>query len=195
MSDIEDLRTRLVGKRFYDHANEEAFTVVGITAGSELALLQYDDGVAWDEGASAFSTTEDVAFMMGLSGDGLDSERYTPLGPGPRVDQICDSDAHTWFPTPDQLWPGGPTDDLHDRLETSPRTLYSRLVRCKRCGLSGDVASQFSMYGRQTTGYHHPPWFCTDCGEVFDDADLEYHGDLPYCADCVGELDDALIEP
>lgn len=61
MSDIGDLRERLVGRRFYDRKQEESFTVVGITSRPPLALLQYDDGVAWDEGASNFTVNEDVA--------------------------------------------------------------------------------------------------------------------------------------
>lgn len=190
MSGITGLRSRLVGQRFYDRAQEEAFTVVGITERPALALLQYDDGVAWDEGASNFTVSESVASQATLEKHGLDSERYQPLGPGPRIAQICDADTHEWNPNPEELWPGGVPADVRERMVDHPREIYDRIVRCKRCGLSGDVAGQFGMYGMDGNEYHAPPWFCTRCRESYPDAEFEYIGDFPYCSDCAIELGD-----
>lgn len=188
MSDIGDLRERLVGRRFYDRKQEESFTVVGITSRPPLALLQYDDGVAWDEGASNFTVNEDVAQRAGLDADGLDSERYRPLGPGPRIDRICEPGSHEWHPWPDTIWPDGPSAEVRERIPGNPRDHYSRMVRCKRCGLSGDVAGQFGPYG--TDGRHEAPWFCVECGEAHAGPDLVYVGDFPHCPDCAAETDE-----
>jgi hypothetical protein len=188
MSDAEDLRERLFGQRFYDEQEEEAFTVVGITSRPALALLQYDDGVAWDEGASNFTFSEDVAQKAALDEHGLDSERYRPLGPGPRIDQICDPEEHEWFPWPDEIWQGVPSGELREQIPGHPHDFYNRIARCKRCGLSGSVAGQFGEYGVQ--GHHQTPWFCFECGEPFPGHELEYRRDVPHCPECAAELDE-----
>lgn len=190
MTDIEDLEERLVGERFYDSEQDEAFTVVGFTPAPPLALLQYDDGVAWDEAASAFTVDADTAAASGLDEDGLDAARYRPLGPGPRIDRICPADGHEWTPWPDQVWPNGPTPELRSAVEGRPRDRYTRLARCSRCGLSGDVAGQFGFYG--SDGSHGTPWFCTDCGDAFTHTDLVYRGDFQYCRDCAPAEDDPI---
>lgn len=182
MANIKDLRERLVGQRFYDKQEDEGFTVVGITSEPPMALLQYDDGVAWDEGAANFTFDEDVAHMANLDEDGLDSDRYRPLGSGPRLDQICEPEEHDWFPWPDDIWQGIPSDDSNEQVPSPSRDFYSRLARCKRCGLSGSVAGQFGGYVKR--GHHETPWFCYECGEAHSGHELHYIGDLPYCPEC-----------
>lgn len=194
MSDVDDLRERLVGQRFYDREQDESFTVVGFTEAPPLALLQYDDGVAWDEGASNFTVSENVAHQLRLDEDGLDSDRYRPLGCGPRLDEICDTGAHEWHPMPDDIWPSGPPEEVYERVAAHPREFYNRFVRCKRCGLSGDIVSQFGMYGNRSGEHRTPPWYCTRCGNVYADSDLVYRGDVPYCRDCSIELDEVETE-
>ena len=182
MTDVEDLRERLVGQRYYDREQGEAFTVVGITGPPALALLQYDDGVGWDEGASNFTVDEDTARRAMLDKHGLDSERYRLLGPGPRIDQICEPEEHEWFPWPDDLWPDIPSGDLRKQIPGHPRDFYSRIARCKRCGLSGSVAGQFGDYGEGS--HHQTPWFCHECGDTFPGRELRYVGDLTHCPEC-----------
>lgn len=188
--DVSDLRERLIGQRFYDRSQDEAFTVVGITPSPPLALLQYDDGVAWDEGATNFTVSGDVAEQVRLDEHGLDSDRYRSLGPGPRIDQICDPEDHAWHPWPDELWPGGPSPEVREQMSDHPRSFYGRIVRCKRCGLSGSVAGQFGFYGSDAQDAHEAPWFCLECGEAHAGSDLVYQGDAPFCSDCASMLDD-----
>jgi hypothetical protein len=185
MSDVDDLRERLVGQRFYDQEQDESFTVVGITEHPPLALLQYDDGIAWDEGASNFTVSENVAHLSNLDEDGLDSDRYRPLGSGPRLDEICDSGTHKWHPMPDDIWPSGPPEEM----KSNPRDLYNRFVRCKRCGLSGEVVIDFGVYGNRSEEIGAPPWFCTRCGDAYANTDLVFRRDSLYCRDCSIDLD------
>ncbi len=192
MPDVEDLRERLVGQRFYDREQDEAFTVVGVTSRPPLALLQYHDGVSWDEAASNFTVSEDVAQQFRLDEHGLDSERYHPLGAGPRIDQICDPDEHDWHPWPDDIWPSGVPDEVRERVNGHPRTFYDQIVRCKRCGLSGSVAGAFGEYG--ANGLHQPPWFCFECGEAVAGHEIRYHRDAAHCPECVPEVDESAGE-
>lgn len=190
MTDVEALRDRLVGQRFYDSEQEEAFTVVGVRTDPPLALLQYDDGVAWDEGTSHFALSDDVATHMRLDPDGLDSERYRQLGPGPRLDQICEPDAHDWYPEPDTIWPDGPPASVQTRVD-NPQDTYNRLARCKRCGLSGDVAEAFGTYSSEANTMHTLPWFCALCDTAVAGSELVFREDLFYCPDCASDLDDS----
>lgn len=185
MPDVEDLQERLCGQRFFDRERNESFTVVGVTAEPSLALLQYDDGVAWDEGTSNFAVTPFAADQARLEADGLDSERYHPLGPGPRIDQICDVEEHRWHPPLEYLWPGGPPTEVREQLQGHPRSLYNEFVRCKRCGLSGEVASEYGSYADCSGGRHTPPWFCSNCRAVYPEREMVYHDDNPYCPSCV----------
>lgn len=187
MTDIESLRDRLVGQRFYDTEQDEAFTVVGVTSPPALALLQYDDGVPWDEGASNFTVDEEVSHRMRLDEHGLDSDRYRQLGPGPRIDQICDVEEHEWHPWPDEVWPNGIPDEMWTEIPGHPRTFYSRFARCKRCGLSGEVAGEFGDYGSR--GHHQAPWFCHECGDACAGHELVYRRDVAHCPDCAAEID------
>jgi len=155
LNDNGSLQDRIVEQRFYDEVADEAITVIGITSEPPFALPQYDDGVAWDEGAANFSFDEQVAHRAGLYEYGLDSDRYRPLGPGPRIDQICDPEDHHRFPKPDQIWDGLPSGESRERIPGHPRDFYDRLVRCKRCGLSGSVAGEFDTYGSR--GHHQTP--------------------------------------
>lgn len=189
MGDMDDLRERLVGQRFYDNEQEEAFTVVGITSTPPLALLQYDDGVGWDEGASNFTVEEDIAQQAGLDEDGLDSDRYRPLGAGPRINQICDPGEHRWYPWPDKIWPSGPSEQVREEIGGNPRDYYARMARCKRCGLSGDVARQFGFYGEDSR--HDTPWFCVECGDAYVNHNLMDRADARCCPDCVTNHDEA----
>lgn len=182
MADVEDLRKRLLGQRFYDKQEDEAFTVVGVTRQPPLALLQYDDGVGWDEAASNFTVNEDTARRTGLDEHGLDSERYHQLGPGPRIDHTCDPDEHDWFPRPDDLWQDVPSGDQRKQTPGHPRDFYNRIARCKRCGLSGSVAGQFGNYGAK--GHHQTPWFCHECSDVLPGHELRYVGDVAHCPEC-----------
>jgi hypothetical protein len=182
MTNVEDLRDRLVGKRFYDTERDEAFTVVGMTSAPPLALLQYDDGVGWDEAAANFTVDEDTARKAGLDEHGLDSERYRPLGPGPRIEQTCDPEEHDWFPWPNDLWQDIPSDDQRKQVPGHPRDFYSQIARCRKCGLSGSVAGQFGDYG--ANGHHQTPWFCYECGDVLPGHELRYVGDLTHCPEC-----------
>lgn len=122
MTDLDDLRDRLLGKRFYSTEAKESFIVVGVDEPG-LALLQYDDGTPWDEMCSSFILDEDSAERLGLNEHGLDSEQFVPLGAGPRIQQACDVGDHDWFPSPDQVWPDGLPDSIREvepgHLETS----------------------------------------------------------------------------
>lgn len=187
MTDLDDLRDRLLGKRFFDIENKEAFTVVGFTPPG-LALLQYDDGTPWDEGVSTHLMSEESARKFGLDEDGLDSERYIQLGAGPRVQQVCAVETHDWFPWPDEIWPGGPSEEVREAMQTHPRDLYNRFVRCRQCGLSASVAAEFGPYSSE--GYHQAPWFCHECGEAHPGHDLRAREDRWFCPDCVPENTD-----
>ena len=87
---VDDLEERIVGQRYYDRDNDESFTVVGLSVHGgtpTLALLQYDDGVAWDEMPTPDMIEPDAAEHFRVEEGGIDSERYIPLGPGPSVKQ------------------------------------------------------------------------------------------------------------
>lgn len=188
MTDIEDLRERLTGERFYDEEQEEAFTVIGFKGPKPLALLQYDDGVGWDESAAAFIVDDIVSQVAGLEEDGLDSERYFPLGSGPQIEQVCEPIEHEWYPWPDKLWPHGVPDEARERIAGHPRDFYNRIARCRRCGLSGAVAGKFGVYGSDSDGQHSAPWFCTECDETVAGFNLVYERDLPFCPDCAEDI-------
>jgi hypothetical protein len=188
VTDLDDLRDRLLGERFFDIDNKEAFTVVGFTSPG-LALLQYDDGTPWDEGVSNYAMTEESARKFGLDEDGLDSERYIPLGAGPRVQQVCAVETHDWFPWPDEIWPGGPSEEVREAMQTHPRDLYNRFVRCRQCGLSASAAAEFGPYS--SDGHHQAPWFCHNCGEAHPGNNLVYRREKPHCLDCADQYDEA----
>lgn len=184
---VDDLRSRVVGKRYYDKSNDESLTVVGLSVHEGnpiLSLHQYDDGVAWDEAPTPDLMSPAEAEQFRVEEGGIDSERYVPLGPGPTIGrsrELCSDDGHDWTPRPDDIWPDGIPESKSD-TETSE--LYNRLVRCKRCGLSGDVALQFDD--------SETPWFCARCEEVEEGEELAYlvegWEDLPVCADCKDEI-------
>lgn len=181
VTDPDDLRDRVVGKRFYDTANDEALTVIELEG--QLLVVQYDDGIAWDEQASPEILSEGVQVMLGVSEGGIDDERYIPLGAGPRLSEACDEDEHVWSPTPTDLgW-----DDLDlwysTPKETALCTLYSRFVRCTKCGLSGNALATFR--GQRL------PTICDRCAdellpgtdELVFEPTMEW-GDSTLCADC-----------
>lgn len=189
MSNGDYLRDRIVGQRFYDREQDESFTVVGITPAPPLALLQSDDGVGWDETATNFTVDEEVADLMRLDEHGLDSDRYRPLGPGPSIAEICEPTDHEWYPPPDRLWPSGPPQEVREAIRENPVDVYARFVRCKRCGLSGDVAGQFGNYGSASSDFHHPPWFCSKCGDVYPDENLVHVENSTFCSEFHDELE------
>jgi hypothetical protein len=180
----KDLRDRVVGSRFYDKANDECFTVIDIDTHDGkpvLALLQYDDGVAWDEAPSPDMFPPEGAEVFGLEEGGIDSERYVPMGAGPTLSQsgeLCPDGSHEWNPRPDEIWPDGVPDNLPQASRA--RDVYNRIARCKRCGLSSDVALQ---YLTQDT-----LWFCSNCDEVYSTEVLSYSvpgsEDVPLCPEC-----------
>jgi hypothetical protein len=187
VTDLDDLRDRQLGKRYYDTELEKSFTVVGFTPPG-LALLQYDDGDSLDEFASSFPKHEEAARKFDLNVDGLDAEEYVPLGGGPRIQQICDVDEHNWFPWPDEIWPGGHSEEARKATQGHPRDFYNRVVRCTRCGLSGDVAGHFGEYGAD--GHHLAPWFCHECREAHPGHELLLREDRWFCPDCAPEYSD-----
>ncbi|WP_157572935.1 hypothetical protein [Halogranum rubrum] len=153
---IDDLRERLVGARFYNAAIDESFTVVAVTNDGLMAFLQYDDGVGWDELAAPDLLSKEEAEFFGVSVGGIDDTQYEPLGSGPTLKKACLEGEHDWYPRPSQLgW-----DDVEKWHTTIDGSLvantYLRLARCKRCGLSGDVLSQFAN--------HETPSICDRCG-------------------------------
>lgn len=153
---LGDLRDRLLGQRFFNADIGESFTVVGVTHDGMLALLQYDDGVGWDELAAPDLLTEDEAAFLGVNTGGIDETQYEPLGSGPTLDRACPDGEHDWFPRPSQLgW-----DDVDRWYTTIGESLvadtYLRIVRCKRCGLSGSVLLEFAG--------HETPSICDCCG-------------------------------
>lgn len=182
---VEDVRDRFVGQRFYDEANDESLTVVDVTSNDGvpvLVLLQYDDGIAWDESATPDTFgTEAWSTLVGVEQGGIDSQRYTPLGSGPTISEsytLCSGGSHEWTPWPDEIWPEGLPHFPDDM--TTPRNLYDRLVRCSRCGLSGGVAAEYMG--------HEAPWFCGGCDKAFTDDELVFDapgwGDTLVCESC-----------
>lgn len=154
---VEDLRDRVVGKRFYNTEIEEAFTVVGVTGEGLLVLIQYDDGVGWDELAAPELLPDEKAEQVGVSTGGIDDSKYVQLGSGPKLAQACDEGGHDWYPRPAQLgW-----DDVDVWRSSVENNLvadtYLNVVRCRKCGLSGDVLSQFAG--------HETPTVCDRCGD------------------------------
>lgn len=185
---LKDIRDRIVGNRYYDKEADESFTVVGLSSHEGkpiLALLQYDDGVMWDELSMPDMLSPDDADHFRVEEGGIDSRRYRPLGPGPTLresDRLCPDGGHKWTPQPDEIWPDGVSEDVSG--DSSPSWLYNRITRCKRCGLSGEVAGQ--LKGDDT------PWFCARCDEVHEGSALSYFvdgwQDTPVCDDCEAEL-------
>lgn len=159
----------VVGHRVYNHEIGEACTIIGVDeigADAIMALLQYDDGVFWDEQIGA----EGIAEQFGWAEDGLLAEQYELLGPGPTLHEACED--HDWFPQ---------TDDVWDSYEAMDPNLYGRFVRCKKCGLSGATAGDYGA------GTHHPT-MCAVCdeGAAFDDVSYttESYYDRPVCGEC-----------
>jgi hypothetical protein len=183
---IDDLRDRILGNRYYDQEADESFTVVGLSSHEGepiLAFFQYDDGVVWDELATPEMLSPEKAEHLRVEEGGIDSERYVPLGSGPTLgesDRLCPDGEHDWTPQPQEIWPDGVPDGIPDTL--APSDLYNRIARCKRCGLSGEVASQLKS--------HATPWFCARCGEVWGDLSYRVDGweDTPVCPKCWDEL-------
>lgn len=183
----DNLKERVVGQRYYDKQNDESFTVVDVhlhEGTPTLVLLQYDDGVEWDEMPTPDMIKPEDAERFGVEEGGIDSERYIQLGPGPSVKQskeLCPRDGHKWAPTPDEIWPDGlPHSGSNARLSK----LYHGLVRCKRCGLSGNAALEFASSVEL-------PWFCERCGDVEEDGlfyRVEDWEDQPICSDCNQDL-------
>lgn len=183
MENLEDLMDRLVGQRYFDTEAEESFTVICIDPGTGMAILQYDDGVCWDEPPTTFTMDEERAEQINLEEDGLDSERYEPHGAGPQLFQACHADYHLWYPSPDLLWPDGPPESLPETDDSpgSAQNLYRQIVRCKRCGLSGDVL------GEHGSPDDWPPWFCHECGDVVQSKDQEFVHDHIHCSECADQ--------
>ncbi len=181
---------RLEGKRYYDRENDESFTVLTSRHGaSGLVETQYDDGVSWDEMALPDDVSEEGAERFGVEVEGLDSERYVPLGPGPtirRSQELCDGD-HDWFPLPSHLGWDDPEvwyseiDSAADDLGVAycrPVDLYNLVARCKRCGLSAESIISFTGDG--------VPGVCMECGIdlVPKETSRVWLRDVSYCSDC-----------
>jgi hypothetical protein len=149
MADLKDLPEWLIGQRFYDKQENEGFTVIGVTSTPPLALLQYDDGVGWDEGASNFTADEDTARKVGLDEHGLDSERYRPLGPGPRIDQTAIPNM-TGSPSPTTF---GRTSPPGISVNRSPAPATSTTESRDASGVVSPVTSRVSsaITGRTAT--------------------------------------------
>lgn len=140
---IDNLRDRLVGKRFHNAEINESFTVVEIRY--PLALLQYDDGMSHDEACIPDLYTEEEARMAGVSEAGIDDRKYLELpGGGPTLKDSCPEGTHRFYPLPSELG------------EEIVVSTYENVVRCKVCGLSGDVISDFLG--------HEIPTVCNRCG-------------------------------
>jgi hypothetical protein len=194
---LADLRGRLVGRRFYDASTDESFAVVGVRP--PLVLMQYDDGVAWDEACSPDAFPTERARMLGLSEGGIDAERYVPLeGGGPTLADACDDGSHTFHPRPSHL--GLDDGTWHARYDgRSVADRYLDLVRCSRCGLSGSVLMEFLGHGTPTVCDRcegevmpgepsvfspTPGWAdATLCGECTRRAEAEYE---PFEVACFG---------
>lgn len=162
----------LIGKRFHDHRNDEGFTVLDVQEiNGELmfVVMQYDDGVPWDEAIA----NEEIAEQIGWSAYGLLSEDYELVGPGPKLADACED--HDWFPTPDQLWDTAEQYDSH---------LYNKIVRCKRCGLSGSTVLE---HGAGTVA----PTMCVVFDSAKSDTKVSYstkeYRDYPVCRSCIDE--------
>lgn len=156
----------LVGKRCYNHQIEEACTIVGISninGEPMFADLQYDDRMAHDEAIA----DEPIAERVGWNPDELLSEDYELIGRGPTLEHACEE--HDWFPSPDRLW------DSAEQMNPDP---YLQIVRCKRCGLSGDMVMK---YERGTLS----PTLCWVCDEVSEYLEASYvteeYPDVPVC--------------
>lgn len=186
-SRLEDLRDRLVGRRFYNSEIDEAFTVIGVTGTGSMVLIQYDDGTAWDELAAPELLTDDLAGHLDLDTAGIDDSKYRPLGSGPKLSEACSEGDHDWFPLPSDLgW-----DDV-DAWQTSfgersAVDTYHRIVRCRRCGLSGDVLMEFAG--------HERPSVCDRCGNEILPGDEEASfspkpewGDAHLCEACTATV-------
>ncbi|WP_336361545.1 hypothetical protein [Haladaptatus sp. ZSTT2] len=189
-SPLEDLRSRLLGRRFYNQGIDESFTVVGVD--STFVYLQYDDGIGWDDSPGPDLVPEDVAYMMDLSEGGIDDSNYVPLEHGLSLDHACNEDDHAFYPLPHQLgWADASV--WYSSIDGQPTSnIYLNIVRCKRCGLSGNVLMQFLG--------HATPEVCAKCGNELIPGQDEFvfnatpdWGDATLCGSCA-ELEQSRFE-
>jgi hypothetical protein len=153
---VQALRDRLVGQRFYNTDIDEACTVVGVSATPPMALMQYDDGMFYDEPALPEILSDEHATQLGVSSAGIEDSKYAPLGCGPTLEHACDQTEHDWTPLPSELFhdPEQSYSEQYDRHRNIPH--YDRVVRCRRCGLSGSVLANVAG--------HPLPDVCARCG-------------------------------
>ncbi|MFC6734464.1 hypothetical protein [Haladaptatus sp. DYSN1] len=180
-SPLEDLRSRLLGKRFYNQGIDESFTVVGID--STFVYLQYDDGIGWDDLPGPDLVPDDVAFMMDVSEGGIDDSNYIPLEHGLSFDHACADGEHAFYPLPRQVgWDDASVwySSIDGQLTSN---IYLNIVRCKRCGLSGNVLIQFLD--------HETPDICAKCSDELVPGEDEFvrdatpdWGDVILCESC-----------
>ena len=178
-----------VGKRFRDKKLDESFTVVGFNG--LLLLMQYDDGIPWDEASAPEgwqnddlapeyrneeADVETVGDMAGVTSDGIDSERYVPLGCGPTTRQMCDRGDHDIFPLPDELWPS--PEVFHENKETEGGRSYNCAARCVKCGLSLKAITTY-----QSEGLVGRSW-CIDCGDIIKNEEVNWESSR-HCVDCL----------
>jgi hypothetical protein len=183
MQSIESLREKYVGVQFFDSEIDELFSVIHID-NQAMAYLQYADGTPWDQPGTSARFSEENAERAGVEAKGLESGRYIRMESLPQLTEICDPRTHDWTPKPDEVWPDGPPEYDHERMEDPPQELYYRFSRCNRCMLSGAVAQHFGK--SPNLGDHAPPWFCSECGDVFAAHNLEFEGDVrQVCPSCV----------
>jgi hypothetical protein len=171
----QDLNNRVIGKRYYNTEIDESFTVIGYR--DPLLLIQYDDGVGWDELIAPNILNEELATKFDVSEHGIDDQQYRQLGAGPTLQNACATGEHAFYPLPSDL-----------NLDTAEKfhavaDVYHHVVRCKKCGLSGDVLSQF-------TGQFSPV-VCDRCDSDIDPTQEELiwdptpeWGDANLCGDC-----------
>ena len=165
--------SNFLGHRVFDHRINEAATIIDVQDIQDevvMVILQYDDGEIWDETLAGAPFEE----KMGWTPDGLLSENFELMGPGPLLQNACDE--HDWFPSPDRLW---------NSYEDMEPDFYYKIVRCKKCGLSG-----------HTTGNHgkgtFPPSLCASCDGATGEPTYSAIGyeELPVCPQCAEEIEE-----
>jgi hypothetical protein len=168
--DIEKLEKRFVGKKFKNLEIDQKFTVVGLCESSGLALLQYDDGTAYDEMVLPNIVTEKEANELRVSESGLDDGKYFPLDEDvPELSEACNEENHSWDIFPSEF------KESENWFEDEGD--YCNEVRCEDCGLSGDVVISFLG--------HNTPMLCIECNsDVLPSDNYSYYGDQVLCEDC-----------
>lgn len=171
IKNISSLKERYVGKKFKNLEIDEKFTVIGVNKAG-LALLQYEDGTAYDEIILPDIINSQQAQQLNVSEYGLDDGKYYPLDEnGPTIKDSCDKH-HDW-----SIYPSEYLEDKDKKNWVSIAGEYLKVVKCEECGLSGDSICTF--LGEET------PAICYECNsDMIPGEDKIYWDEVFLCENC-----------